>query len=76
MAITATAFGVVAGGQPTAEDELRLITEFCLAFKDAARLASAADRLLFTFRGVQLKAICGPGDDAEPVITIMLPEES
>jgi hypothetical protein len=22
-----------------------------------------------------LKAICGPGDDAEPVITIMLPEE-
>lgn len=24
---------------------------------------------------VNLKAICGPGDDAEPVITIMLPEE-
>lgn len=24
---------------------------------------------------VQLKAICGPGDDAEPVITIMLPDE-
>ncbi|AUX46077.1 hypothetical protein SOCE26_075820 [Sorangium cellulosum] len=24
---------------------------------------------------VQLKAICGPGDDCEPVITIMLPEE-
>ncbi len=24
---------------------------------------------------VQLKAMCGPGDDAEPVITIMLPEE-
>ena len=24
---------------------------------------------------VQLKAICGPGDDPEPVITIMLPEE-
>jgi len=24
---------------------------------------------------VRLKAICGPGDDAEPVITIMLPEE-
>ncbi len=23
----------------------------------------------------QLKAMCGPGDDAEPVITIMLPEE-
>jgi len=24
---------------------------------------------------VELKAICGPGDDAEPVLTIMLPEE-
>jgi hypothetical protein len=24
---------------------------------------------------VQLKAICGPGDTAEPVITIMLPDE-
>jgi hypothetical protein len=24
---------------------------------------------------VQLKALCGPGDDAEPVITVMLPEE-
>jgi hypothetical protein len=24
---------------------------------------------------VDLKAVCGPGDDAEPVITIMLPEE-
>lgn len=25
---------------------------------------------------VRLKAVCGPGDDGEPVITIMLPEES
>jgi len=24
---------------------------------------------------VHLKALCGPGDDAEPVITIMLPDE-
>ena len=24
---------------------------------------------------VQLKAVCGPGDDGEPVITILLPEE-
>jgi hypothetical protein len=24
---------------------------------------------------VELKAVCGPGDDAEPVITVMLPEE-
>jgi uncharacterized protein DUF6573 len=26
-------------------------------------------------RPVRLKAICGPGDSAEPVITILLPEE-
>ncbi len=26
-------------------------------------------------RKTQLKAICGPGDDAEPVLTIMLPDE-
>lgn len=26
-------------------------------------------------RRIILKSICGPGDDAEPVITIMLPEE-
>lgn len=24
---------------------------------------------------VTLKAVCGPGDDAEPVLTVMLPEE-
>ena len=24
---------------------------------------------------VRLKALCGPGDDAEPVITVLLPEE-
>lgn len=24
---------------------------------------------------VKLKAVCGPGDNAEPVVTIMLPEE-
>jgi hypothetical protein len=26
-------------------------------------------------RTVQIKSICGPGDDAEPVITLMLPDE-
>jgi len=26
-------------------------------------------------RNVTLKAVCGPGDEAEPVMTIMLPEE-
>jgi hypothetical protein len=26
-------------------------------------------------RPVTLKALCGPGDDAEPVITVLLPDE-
>jgi hypothetical protein len=76
MAITPTAFGAVCAGQTTAEDELQALTEFCLAFKDAVRrMVDGADLLQLTFRGAQLKAICGPGDDAEPVITIMLPDE-
>lgn len=34
------------------------------------------NRLKLTRRDlVKLKAICGPGDQAEPVITIMLPDE-
>jgi hypothetical protein len=24
---------------------------------------------------VRLKAVCGPGDDAEPVVTVMMPDE-
>jgi hypothetical protein len=24
---------------------------------------------------VNLKAVCGPGDDGEPVLTVMMPEE-
>jgi hypothetical protein len=34
-------------------------------------LADGSDRT----REMSLKAICGPGDDEEPVITIMLPDE-
>jgi len=47
--------------------------------------AAGRDRLLFTvrvrmrgrplYRRVTLKALCGPGDDVEPVITVMLPDE-
>ena len=48
------------------------------------RQQGAADRLLYDVifvnhkheqETVQLKAICGPGDDGEPVLTIMLPNE-
>jgi hypothetical protein len=30
---------------------------------------------LFEFEGTQYKVLCGPGDEAEPVITIMMPWE-
>lgn len=51
-------------------------------FRNAAK-QNAGDILLFKVyftlfcnqELVTLKAICGPGDEAEPVITIMLPEE-
>jgi len=50
----------------------------------AIRGDADADRLLFEViflmspgrhRTVTLKAICGPGDDGEPVITVMMPDE-
>ena len=48
------------------------------------KISSVDDRIMFRLyvrndnrkaKMVTLKALCGPGDDAEPVITIMLPEE-
>jgi hypothetical protein len=48
------------------------------------RCAAGADRIQFTVLVVQdrveptpvkLRAVCGPGDDAAPVITVMLPDE-
>ena len=51
---------------------------------NAIRAGQGGDRLLFSVRFlqsnhrstiVQLKAICGPGDDGEPTLTIMLLQE-
>lgn len=50
----------------------------------AIRRSGGGDRLLYEViflnekqqqETVQLKAICGPGDEGEPVLTIMLPNE-
>ena len=50
----------------------------------AIRRSQGGDRIVFEViflndrkrhETVQLKTICGPGDDAEPVLTIMLPHE-
>lgn len=52
-------------------------------FKNAAKRAAGSEMRFSVFvrcndrrlREIHLKAICGPGDTAEPVITIMLPDE-
>jgi hypothetical protein len=53
-------------------------------FRYAAKQAPKQDTLLFDLfvrsdnrsaKRVTLKAICGPGDTPEPVLTILLPDE-
>ena len=48
------------------------------------RAKSGGDRVMFSViflnakkrhQAVQLKAICGPGDDGEPVLTVLTPDE-
>jgi hypothetical protein len=55
-----------------------------LLFLAIRRAASGTDLLMFEvaflqapgrIESVQLKAICGPGDEGEPVLTILMPHE-
>lgn len=72
----------------TYQDEAgRLWDVLWMAMLAARRSSAVAGERIFSFyrvprggrgvrpRLVQAKMICGPGDDAEPVITIMLPTE-
>jgi hypothetical protein len=75
------ALGLVAEGQSIQGRLWDLL--FVLRF--AIAKAHNADTVLFTVLflmssgatpvPIELKAICGPGDDGEPVLTIMLPDE-
>jgi hypothetical protein len=38
-------------------------------------MAGCIDGRKRTLPLVQLKAVCGPGDEGEPVITVMMPDE-
>ena len=58
--------------------------DILLGLRNSAKEGATKDTLLFTAKlnnfwyptePVQLKAVCSPGDDGEPVITIMFPEE-
>lgn len=56
-------------------DMLGMSKVFCRRVDDTTRIfrvkiTGAGRKSLFDF-----KIVCGPGDDAEPVMTIMLPEE-
>ncbi|WP_437905291.1 DUF6573 family protein [Sorangium sp. So ce327] len=67
-----------------AHNDERRLWDVLWMFRAAAQRAPEANEITFSLYVVtdstkpslvELKAVCGPGDDAEPVITIMLPEE-
>ena len=67
-----------------AQDEPGRLWDILWMFRVATKRSKGGDRINFSLyvrndnrlpRVVTLKAICSPGDDAEPVITIMLPDE-
>jgi len=86
VALTASVFGryVEVPEGVIGQDETGRLWDILWMFRLAAR--KGGDTLLFqlhvrndnsdrTAPLVTLKAVCGPGDQGEPVITIMLPDE-
>lgn len=66
------------------QDREGRLWDILTVFATTARRSSGGAELLFRVyvrndnrqpRPVTLKAVCGPGDDAAPVLTIMLPQE-
>ncbi|MCA8939359.1 MAG: hypothetical protein KDB07_06115 [Planctomycetes bacterium] len=66
------------------QDETGRLWDVLFMFAVAAKKKKSASELLYQLfiandnsapKEVTLKAICGPGDDPDPVITIMLPDE-
>jgi len=87
VALTATVYGqyVEVPEGVTGQDESGRLWDILWMFRCAAAKFDGSS-LLFKLHVrndnqdrtpplITLKAECGPGDDAEPVITIMLPEE-
>lgn len=85
IAITAAAWGMYVRVPDGIEcqDEQGRLWDVLFMLRFAIKKGGQGSELLFTVcvnndgepKLVQLKSICGPGDDAEPVITIMLPRE-
>jgi hypothetical protein len=71
--------------EPEIQDEQGRLWDVVYMAADAARRQAGREQLFglavvprgrMAPESVQLKCVCGPGDDGEPVITIMCPEES
>jgi len=86
VAMTRTVWGayVEVPAGVACQDERGRLWDILWMFKNAARAGGTEIRFRLHVRNdnkdrtpplVTLKAVCGPGDDAAPVITIMLPEE-
>jgi hypothetical protein len=89
LAMTATAFGACVGGLdgeplPTGQDQAGRLWDVLMLLRHAIRKSGGdTDRVYFTVgvwdgrRSVPVKlwSLCGPGDAAEPVITVMLEGE-
>jgi hypothetical protein len=85
VATTATVWGkyVEVPDGVECQDEQGRLWDILNMLLFAIKRGCEGNELLFTVlvnndgtpKPVQLKSICGPGDDAEPVITIMLPHE-
>jgi len=88
LAMTETAFAKYVDLTPAAiragNDRKGRWWDILIMLKYAIKRGGNGSELLFELRCVTnsvrpnrivLKSVCGPGDDGEPVITIMLPEE-
>jgi len=83
VAMTATAFGAsicpINGELPAGQDLQGRLWDMLTMLKHAIRSGGASTRLKFSVsvsrKIVKLVSVCGPGDHAEPVITIMMPDE-
>ncbi len=85
-AMTATVWAACVDVPPAVpwQDEKGRLWDLLSVLRFAIKAAKPADTIAFKVhvqndrhpaRPVSLKACCGPGDDGEPVITIMLPDE-
>jgi hypothetical protein len=86
VAITSAAFGAALSGEDDLEADPELphkVVHLLRSMKEAINESANGHLLRFkvvNYRGaesstIDLKAMCGPGDDAEPVLTVMLPDE-